>query len=291
MRKVADSGLVLEARQHLCAIVDVNRLGQSGPHPPAVGPWRKRFEAFGWHVIERPQRHDAAAVHAAYQAESGPASGRWSWPAPRRCRDPGWRTSPNAQRQGGSSWRRPSSTSAATAASPSPGAKPEGAPAKPLATKASGEVQPPTYELGEKETTRKAYGDAVAAIGAARADVVAIDGEVSNSTFSEIFRFAHPQRYIERAIAECQLIATAGMQVPVRCSPRTSLCSCPGPTTSCAWPPCPGPHLHRRVPRRMLDRRGRAVDMALEDLAAFRALHSSVVLTRPMRCRRPPWWR
>ena len=57
---------------NICAIVDVNRLGQSGPTREQwdLGAYGKRFEAFGWHVIEC-DGHDAAAVHAAYlQAES-----------------------------------------------------------------------------------------------------------------------------------------------------------------------------------------------------------------------------
>ena len=52
------------------------------------------------------------------------------------------------------------------------------------------------------------------ALGAIRGDVVALDGEVSNSTHSEIFREAHPDRYFEMFIAEQQLVAAAvGMQV------------------------------------------------------------------------------
>ena len=47
-----------------------------------------------------------------------------------------------------------------------------------------------------------------------RGDVVALDGEVSNSTHSEDFREAHPDRYFEMFIAEQQLVAAAvGMQV------------------------------------------------------------------------------
>ena len=46
-----------------------------------------------------------------------------------------------------------------------------------------------------------------------RGDVVALDGEVSNSTHSEDFRKAHPDRYFEMFIAEQQLVAAAvGMQ-------------------------------------------------------------------------------
>ena len=69
------------------------------------------------------------------------------------------------------------------------------------------------YELGEEVATRKAYGDALAAVGAARGDVVALDGEVSNSTFAEVFAKAHPERYFEMYIAEQQMVAAAvGLQ-------------------------------------------------------------------------------
>ena len=62
--------------------------------------------------------------------------------------------------------------------------------------------------------TRKAYGDALAALGAADGSVVALDGEVSNSTYAEIFAKAHPERFFEMYIAEQQLVAAAvGMQV------------------------------------------------------------------------------
>src|SRR6266487_4316140 len=77
-----------------------------------------------------------------------------------------------------------------------------------------GELELPRYEVGDEVATRKAYGEALAALGKARGNVVAMDGEVSNSTFAEIFRDAIPERYFEMYIAEEQLIATAvGMQV------------------------------------------------------------------------------
>jgi transketolase len=71
----------------------------------------------------------------------------------------------------------------------------------------------PRYEVGGKVATRKAYGEALAALGSARGDIVAVDGEVSNSTFAEIFRDAHPDRYFEMYIAEQQMLAAAvGLQ-------------------------------------------------------------------------------
>jgi len=62
--------------------------------------------------------------------------------------------------------------------------------------------------------TRKAYGEALAALGAARADVVVLDAEVSNSTHAEDFKKTAPDRFFEMYIAEEQMIAAAvGMQV------------------------------------------------------------------------------
>jgi transketolase len=72
----------------------------------------------------------------------------------------------------------------------------------------SSEVSLPRYELGAKVATRKAFGEALAAVGA-RSDVVALDGEVDNSTHAEDFAKAHPERYFEMFIAEQQLIAAA----------------------------------------------------------------------------------
>jgi transketolase len=79
---------------------------------------------------------------------------------------------------------------------------------------ASGSLELPTWDLGEEVATRRAYGDALAALGSARGDVVALDGEVSNSTYAEVFAEAHPERYFEMFIAEQQMIAAAvGLQV------------------------------------------------------------------------------
>ena len=71
-----------------------------------------------------------------------------------------------------------------------------------------GEVSLPRYEVGAKVATRLAFGQALAAVGA-RSRVVALDGEVGNSTHLEEFAKAHPERYFEMFIAEQQLIAAA----------------------------------------------------------------------------------
>ncbi|MCW2988110.1 MAG: transketolase [Solirubrobacterales bacterium] len=72
----------------------------------------------------------------------------------------------------------------------------------------------PSWDIGEEVATRQAYGEALKALGSMRGDVVALDGEVSNSTHAEMFAKAHPERYFEMFIAEQQLVAAAvGMQV------------------------------------------------------------------------------
>jgi transketolase len=75
-------------------------------------------------------------------------------------------------------------------------------------------VQLPKYDKGSSVATRSAYGDALKALGAARSDIVAVDGEVSNSTYAETFANAYPDRFFEQYIAEEQLVASAvGLQV------------------------------------------------------------------------------
>lgn len=58
-------------------------------------------------------------------------------------------------------------------------------------------------------STRRAYGAALAALGAADPRIVALDGDVGNSTFSEIFARQHPQRFFECKIAEQNMVSAA----------------------------------------------------------------------------------
>ena len=67
----------------------------------------------------------------------------------------------------------------------------------------------PAYEVGEKVATRGAYGDALAWIGSVDEKVVALDGEVGNSTYAERFAAKHPERFFEMYIAEQQMVAAA----------------------------------------------------------------------------------
>nr|XP_034959078.1 transketolase-like protein 2 [Zootoca vivipara] len=68
---------------------------------------------------------------------------------------------------------------------------------------------PPAFKIGEKMATRKAYGLALAKLGSASPRVVALDGDTKNSTFAELFKQAHPERFIECFIAEQNMVSVA----------------------------------------------------------------------------------
>jgi transketolase len=138
----------------------------------------------------------------------------------------------------------------------------------------------PTYAKDDKVATRKAYGDALKALGA-RSDVVALDGEVSNSTHSEEFGKAYPDRFFEMFIAEQQLVAAAvGMSVR-RLVPFAStfaaffsraydfirMAGVSGANIRLA-----GSHAGCEIGA------DGPSQMALEDLASLRAVHTSTVL-------------
>jgi transketolase len=138
----------------------------------------------------------------------------------------------------------------------------------------------PTYSKDEKVATRKAYGDALASLGA-RADVVALDGEVSNSTHSEEFKKVYPERFFEMFIAEQQMVAAAvGMSVR-RLVPFASTFAA---FFSRAYDFVRMAGVSDANIRLSGSHAGCEIgadgpsQMALEDLASLRAVHSSTVL-------------
>ncbi|HEX2411411.1 MAG TPA: transketolase [Solirubrobacteraceae bacterium] len=145
----------------------------------------------------------------------------------------------------------------------------------------SGDAEMPRWDLGEEVATRKAYGESLAALGTRRGDVVALDGEVSNSTHSEDFRAAHEDRYFEMFIAEQQLVAAAiGMQV----RGWVPFASTFAAFFSRAYDFVRMGAISRANIRLSGSHAGVSIgedgpsQMALEDIASFRAIHGSTVL-------------
>ena len=198
---------------NLTAILDVNRLGQRGETMIGwdLDVYVERARAFGWHAIAI-DGHDLEEIDAAY-AEATATTGKPTVVIARTIKGKGVAAVENRNGFHGKPLDDPE---AAIAELGGPRdirvqvAKPESDEAHRFPTT---ELALPRYELGADVATRKAYGEALAAVGSARGDVVALDGEVSNSTFAEIFAKAHPERYFEMYIAEQQLVAAAvGLQ-------------------------------------------------------------------------------
>jgi transketolase len=196
---------------NLIAILDMNRLGQRGP---TMLEWdgeayARRAEAFGWHTI-LVDGHDAEAIDGAYReaedadrpaiviAKTEKGHGV-SWLA----NVEGWHGKPLSEEDAG---RAIAELGGERDLRITP-RKPEAGVA-PAAN--GGSVALPTYDDGI--ATRKAFGEALAAL-AARPDVVALDGEVSNSTYTEDFQQVAPERFIQAYIAEQNMLGMAvGMQ-------------------------------------------------------------------------------
>jgi transketolase len=70
------------------------------------------------------------------------------------------------------------------------------------------EPELPRYEKGSEVATRAAYGDALVALAAIE-DVAVVDGDVGNSTYAGRFAEVAADRFFECGIAEQQLISTA----------------------------------------------------------------------------------
>jgi transketolase len=201
---------------NLIGIVDVNRLGQRGETELGwnTAAYAARARAFGWHTIEI-DGHDLAAIDRAYSEAA--SADRPTLILARTRKGRGVSLVEDQLNWHGKALS-PEEARAAIAelggerhAVITPQAPPDGEPAS---TGQPAPLRLPRYEPSSQVATRKAYGDALKALGLARPEVVALDAEVSNSTYAEEFAHAIPERYFEMFIAEQQMVAAAvGLQV------------------------------------------------------------------------------
>ena len=282
-------GSVWEAFQHashyaldnLTAIFDINRLGQRGPTMDEwqLDHYRARAEAFGWHAIEI-DGHDVQAVDAAF-AEATATKGRPTVVIARTVKGKGVAAVENKEGWHGKPLDDPEAAIEELGGLRNITVDVAKPPAGEPHRFEAGELELPRYAIGSEVATRKAYGEALAALGSARGDVVAIDGEVSNSTFAEIFKAAHPERYFEMYIAEQQMAAAAvGLQVRGYRVFASSFAA----FHSRAYDFIRMAAISRATFSLSGSHAGISIgedgpsQMALEDMAALRAVHSSTVL-------------
>jgi len=211
--------------QNLVVLADVNRLGQRGPTDLGwdLPDYARRMEAFGARVLS-VDGHDLDAIDKAMTVAADPGSSQPTVILAKTIKGKGFSEVENKNGWHGKPFP-PDMADRAIAELGGErslvlrGPKPEAAEAGPVPDKPStlpapdGQDRPsgtrPQYPVGEKVATRKAYGDALVALGARDDRVVALDGEVSNSTFADEFEQAFPDRYFEMFIAEQQLVAAA----------------------------------------------------------------------------------
>lgn len=198
----------------LCGIVDVNGLGQAGATEldhdmTALGA---RFEAFGWKT-EIIDGHDMAQILAAYAAARA-TRGRPTMILARTLKGKGVSFSEGKLGWHGKAYKKDEAAKAiaeleATLEPETAALPPIPKPPAPKADPAPEPMPAPTYTLGEEIATREAYGTAIAKLASVDARVVALDADVKNSTFSERFEAAHPNRFYQFYIAEQAMIGAS----------------------------------------------------------------------------------
>ncbi len=214
-------GSVWEAFDHaryynlgnLVGILDMNRLGQRGETDLGWNgeAYAARARAFGWNAIQ-VDGHDVDAIDRAY-SEAIRSADRPTLIVAKTIKGRGVSFLENQENWHGKALSPQQADQAIAELGgnhqevmvqvqppPASGGSPQTA--GPAAT-----LKLPSYPVATSVATRQAYGDALAALGTARPDVVALDAEVSNSTFAETFKKAHPDRFFEMFIAEQQLAA------------------------------------------------------------------------------------
>jgi len=267
---------------NLIAVIDANGRGQSGATMSAGDPGTlaARVRAFGWHAIEI-DGHDVGQIDKAY-AEAGAVASQPTAVVARTVKGRG--VAAVEDRDG---------IHGKPLADPEAAIRELGGRGRDRRIRVAGparaagrrfrrrKVRLPAYPVGSPVALRKAYGETLVALGSARADVVALDADVSLSTYAHLFARAYPERYFEMHIAEQQMVAAAvGLQ---------TLGYVPFASTFAAFHTRAFDFVRMAAVSRA-DLRlvgcypGVSIgpdgpsQMGLEDLAAFRAVHGSVVL-------------
>jgi len=213
---------------NLCGITDVNGLGQSRPTMwnHHLEQFERRWSGFGWNAIVIDGHDMNAILDALEQARN--TKGRPTMILARTIKGKGVSFVEGKEGWHGKVFKKgeemdraiaeleqqfvpvPESGPAANLAAQIP--KPASVPRAVVTPKP---IAPPAYKRGDEVATREAYGAAIAKLGEADSRVVALDADVKNSTFSDKFEKALPDRFYETFIAE-QVMVGAAMGLAAR---------------------------------------------------------------------------
>jgi transketolase len=202
----------------LCAIADVNALGQSGPTmwQHDIEALARRWTGFGWHTIVI-DGHDVQAVLDAL----GEARGTRNRPTIILARTikgkgvsfveakNGWHGKPF--KKGDEEQRALAELERQFVPEDEPAPLPEPRPRRTTRTEPQpAALEPPAYKLGDSVATREAFGEAIAKLGLKDPRIVALDADVRNSTFSEKFeQRVGDDRFYQSYIAEQAMVGVA----------------------------------------------------------------------------------
>jgi transketolase len=265
----------------LTAILDLNGLGQRGPtmHGRNADVFRDRAVAFGWHAIEI-DGHDVLEIDAAYTEARG--SDRPTLIVARTEKGHGVSFLANAEGWHGKAL---SDEQAVTAIEELGGERHLTiTPPKPESFVA---IEPNIRPVAQAPAfdgpiaTRKAFGDALAWLAGHRPEVVVLDGEVGNSTYTDEFLESAPERFFEVYIAEQTMV---GAQIGMQALGKVAFSATFGAFFTRATDFVRMGAIGRADLRLCGSHAGVSIgedgpsQMALEDLATMRALNSSTVL-------------
>src|SRR6266566_228096 len=269
---------------NLVGILDCNRLGQRGETELGwnTAAYAARATAFGWNAIVI-DGHNYDEINQAY-AQAAQPNGSPTLIVAKTIKGKGVSFLENKNGWHGKALNKDQEEQAIKELSPVrsktfPVQKP--APGQPAPKPAPKPLELPRYDGKDAVATRKAYGDALVALGGANPDVVGLDGEVSNSTYAEEFAKAYPDRFFEQYIAEQQMVAAAvGMSVRHKIPFASTFAA----FFSRAYDFIRMAAVSRANIRLCGSHAGVSIgedgpsQMALEDLAMFRAVYGSTVL-------------
>ncbi len=209
---------------NVCGITDVNALGQSRPTQwgHALEQFERRWTAFGWHAIV-VDGHDLDALLDAFE-EARRTKGHPTMILAKTLKGKGASIFEGKAGWHGKALKPGEEMNGAIAeiekqfveGSPRPEIPaPPGGAVEPEGPLDISTLAPPAYAPGALVATRNAYGTALAALGAIDRRIVALDADVGNSTFSQAFEQAHPDRFYQAYIAE-QVMVGAAMGLAAR---------------------------------------------------------------------------
>ena len=204
---------------NLCGITDVNGLGQSGRTQWGhdVEELARRWRAFGWHTCT-VDGHDIKALYATLE-EADAIETHPTMILARTIKGKGVSLFESKSGWHGKPVKKGEELDRVLAELDSQLVQTSIIPKIPMPSAPSSIVDPrhghigvvpePSYEIGASVATREAYGTGITALGSVDSRVVALDGDVKNSTFSETFEKVYADRFYQMFIAEQALIGVS----------------------------------------------------------------------------------